>query len=48
MTNERIKCPFYGEQIVPSAIKYRFCREWIGDPNRLVLVRRKGSSATRP
>jgi len=47
MTDERIKCPFCGEQIAPSAIKCRFCREWIGDPNRLVLVRKKGSSAAR-
>lgn len=47
MADERIKCPFCGEQVEPSAIKCRFCKEWIGDPNKLVLVSKKGSGTAR-
>ena len=30
-----------------SAIKCRFCIEWVGDPNKLVLVRTRGSGTAR-
>ena len=47
MADERIKCLFCGEQISASAVKCRFCKEWIGDPNQLNAVRKQGSSGAR-
>ena len=47
MADERIKCPFCGEQISASAVKCRFCKEWIREPNQLPSVRKQGSSGAR-
>jgi hypothetical protein len=36
MTQERIKCPFCSELILPDAIKCRFCGEWFSREEELI------------